>query len=279
MCNRMKQRFLAWFVCLGLLVGLVGCESAAPVSTSPATISTIVAATMRAITPKPAAATSVAPTLAPTASATAPAPTIIPATRINFLSGATTGVVSGPIFPGQTVSYVLQAAQGEPMLVHVDSAQSDVTVAVRTQGGTSLLGAAPRTTFWQGTLPQTEDYIITLYGGTAPEQFTLTVQIASRIKFAVGADALKISGVTNGGYNVAYTLFASKGQKIEIQAYAAGGTATLILWGYGDGKTYLAPAAGKSSFSFTVPETQDYIIEVVPQASKVLSFVIYAKIK
>lgn len=165
------------------------------------------------------------------------------------------------------------------MLVHVDSAENDVALSIKTQGGTTLLDAGARQSFWQGTLPQTEDYVITLYGGAATQQFTLTIEIASRIKFAIGADSIKVSGVTTGGYNVAYVWFALKGQKMDVAVYGAGGNPALAMWGYADGKTYLNPAANKGHFAFTIPATQDYILEVTPPSSKVLSYVIILKIK
>ncbi len=274
----MNSRFSLWFAGLGLLSAIVACFGEVPATTSPATISTIVVATMRAITPPPATATA-APASPTSIPAIPTATSSVTATRVNFLGGATTGVVSGPIAPGQTLAYVLQAGQGQPMLVRVDSPQNDVTLSISTQGGTSLLSASARQTSWQGTLPQTEDYVITLYGGAATQQFTLVIEIVSRINFATGTDQIKISGTTPSGYSVAYVVFALQNQKMDVEIYGVGRNAALTVWGYANGKTYLRAANNKTNFSFTVPRTQDYILEIDPKAGAILSYVIYVRIQ
>lgn len=165
------------------------------------------------------------------------------------------------------------------MLVKVETAPGDVTISVRTEGGTWLLNPAAAQSSWKGTLPQTEDYVISLYGGAAPRQFTLTVEIASRIKFVAGANSGKISGTTAGGFTVAYTMFVLKGQKVEITLYGLGPNASIAVWGYADGNVLLGAESDKTSLTFKAPVTQDYILEIVPKAGRVLDFVILAKIQ
>ncbi len=262
---------------MSLLVASVACYGEASVPTAPGAVSTIVAATMQAITPPPSA-TPGAPSPSPVAETAAPTAQA-PAVRINFQNGATTGEVTGPIEADQDVAYVLQAGQGQPMFVQVESPQSDVTLSIATQGGTSLLSPSSRQSAWYGTLPQTEDYTVTVHGGIAPEQFKLTVEIASRIKFAAGADQIKIPGDTPNGFSVVYTVFAEKDKKMDVQVYGVGENATLAVWGYADGKTYLRAASNKTGVSFTIPVTQDYIIEIDPKADQVLEYVIWLRIK
>src|SRR5512142_1872330 len=147
------------------LSGVLACGGLTPAPSSPAPITTMVAATIRAITAQAPTAGPMAPTPTATLPAALPTATALPATRISFQNGATTGVVSAPIAAGQALSYVLQGSQGQPMLVHVDSPQNDVTISIRTQGGTSLLAASAEQSSWKGNLPQTEDYVLTVYGG------------------------------------------------------------------------------------------------------------------
>ncbi len=281
-------------LCLSLLIVAASAACIAPgfavPTTPPDTVGTIVAATMAAITPAPTETPlpptpTLAPLILPTSSVpTQPigAPTIIvvpAATRISFLTGATTGVVSGPIQPGQTINYVLQAAQGQPMMVDVGSLNSDVTLSIKTQGGTSMLNASAGRTSWQGSLPQTEDYYLSVHGGATTENFTMTVSIPSRIKFQEGADTAKVSGQTVAGYNVAYVLFALKGQKMRVELDGLSSTAALSIWGWNDGQPYVRAASEKSSFSFTLPATQDYIVQVVPQAGSTVRYVMVVKIQ
>ncbi len=256
------------------------CAASVVPTTSPAdTVSTIVAATFAATTPQ-ATATSAAPTLAtlvlPTIASTSIPPTLPPAyatiavpnaTRIMFLTGATMTVLTGPIASGQTLNYVLQAAQGQPMTVNVGSQAHDVILSMKTQGGTTMLNPAAGLTTWQGSLPQTEDYYLSLHGGAATENFTLTLTIPSRVKFLPGDTQTKLNGKTTAGYVVSYVAFAAKGQKMQVQLSNLSGNAALSVYGFADGQPYLnANMHQQTTFGMTLPATQDYIIQVVPEA-------------
>jgi hypothetical protein len=273
-----------------ILLTILACGGAGIPSTSPDTIDTIVAATMAAVTPAPSATPVpptatlvplVLPTIAPTTQLVG-APTIIvlpAASRITFLTGATMGAVSGPVQPGQSINYVLQAAQGQPMMVDVSSLNNDVTLSMKTQGGTSMLNASAQESRWQGSLPQTEDYYLTVHGGATTENFTMTITIPSRIRFAEGADSAKVSGKTVAGYNVAYTLFAVKDQRMSVELSSVSGNAVLSIYGWNDGQPYVRSAAEKTSFSFTLPATQDYIVQIVPRAGSTESYLLKVEIK
>ncbi len=291
-------RFLRLWVPLLLIVAATAACVApgfAVATTPPDAVGTIVAATMAAITPMPSdtpipPTATLAPLVLPTAApptASLPtqpvgAPTIIvvpAATRITFLTGATTGVLSAPIQPGQTINYVLQAAQGQPMIVDVGSLNSDVTLSIKTQGGTSMLNASAGRTSWQGSLPQTEDYYLSVHGGATTENFTMTITIPSRIKFQEGADSAKVSGQTVAGYNVAYVLFAIKDQKMNVDLTGLSGNVVLSIWGWNDGQPYVRASSERSSFAFTLPATQDYIVQVVPQAGSTVKYLMTVKIQ
>jgi hypothetical protein len=277
---------------VSILVLSGACVSSLLPSSSPDAVSTIVAATMQAIstlstqTSIPptlsASATAVVPTstpLAPTLPVIGPTASSLSATRINFLTGATTGVASAPIQAGQVQYYVARAEQGQPMLVSVDSLNQDVTLSIKTQGGTSLLNSSSHQTTWQGTLPQTEDYYLTIYGGASTENFTLTVTLASRIKFPEGMYSTQVSGKTVAGYSVAYTVFAIKNQKMTVNLNGVGSDGALTIYGYSDGQPYLHSVTEQTSFTFQLPATQDYIIEVVPRAGQVIQYTLTVKIQ
>jgi len=283
--TKIKQILATGFM---VLIVTVACFGSAIPTTVPNAVDTIVAATMRAITPvitstPPATGTSpvlasptfVIPTLPPVGSTNVPPD----ATRINFLPKATTGVITGPIQPGQSIFYVLYASQGQPMLITVNSLNHDVSLSVRTQGGTSMLNPAAHLTTWQGVLPKTEDYYIGIYGGSEPQDFTLTVEIPSRIKFAIGAINATVSGKTVGGYVVAYTVLAIKGQLMTVNLNGVGNLAALTIYGYSNGQPYLRAATQNTSFVLKLPTTQDYIIEVVPLAGEVVNYTLEVIIK
>jgi hypothetical protein len=275
-----------WAAGIAVLTVTIACIGSTVPTAAPNAVDTIVAATMRAITPANTATplpsatplstpTFVIPTLPPVGS------TLVPpaATRINFLSKATTGVVSGPIQPGQIQYFVINASQGQPMIVMVNSLNNDVTLSVRTQGGTWMLNAAAHQTAWQSMLPKTEDYYIGIYGGATTENFTLTVQIPSRIKFAQGSITATVSGQTVAGYNVAYTVLAIKSQLMTVNLNGVANSAALTIYGYSDGQPYLRSVTGQTSFNFKLPATQDYIIEVVPRAGQVVNYTLVVIIK
>lgn len=265
--------------------------TAAPTIPPADVVSTIVAATFAATTRQPIP-TGVPPTVSalglPTSPSTQLAGTLPPTgltliapntTRIDFLDGATTALVSAPIQPGQIQTYTLQAFQAQPMLVNLDSLNKDLTLSIVTQGGTTMLSAAAAQTNWQGTLPQTEDYYLSVHGGATAEDFTLAVTIPSRIKFEQGADSAKVTGKTVAGYAVSYTVFAIKGQKMSVQLANLSGTAALTISGFADGQAYVRSASGRTSFTLTLPATQDYILEVVPKTGREVSYQMTVRIQ
>lgn len=256
-------------------------------------LATVVAATIQALTahiPTAVPATAIPPTTIPPTAASLPTsvptfppvqpPQILPnATRINFLTGATTGSVTGTIQADETKTYILEASQGQPMIVMANSFNNDVTMSIKTKGGTSMLGAASKLSNWQGALPTTEDYYISIYGGVAAENFTLSVEIPARIKFALNADSAIVSGKTVGGYPVAYTVFASQGQTIKVNLNGVGSNAALTIYGFSDGQPYIRSVTGATNFGMKLPLTQDYIIEVVPMAGEVVNYTLVINIK
>jgi len=284
---------LAALAMIALISLSCGGISAPATPLSQSSLATVVAATIQVLTahiPTAVPATAIPPTTIPPTAASLPTsvPTFPPvqptqilpdATRINFLTGTTTGSVTGTIQAGGMQTYVLEASQGQPMIVMANSSNNDVTMSIKTKGGTSMLSAASKLSNWQGTLPTTEDYYISVYGGAVAENFTLSVQIPARIKFAAGADSANVSGKTVGGYAVAYTVFASKGQQMSVKLNGVGSNAALTIYGFSDGQPYIRSVTGATNFNMKLPLTQDYIIEVVPMAGEVVNYTLVINIK
>ena len=164
-------------------------------------------------------------------------------------------------------------------MVDVSSLNNDVTLSIKTKGGTTILNAAAHSATWQGSLPQTEDYYLTVYGGATAENYTLTVTIPARVKIAEGADSIKLTGKTVAGYAVTYTAFAVKGQKMSAELTYLSDSAALTIYGFSDGQPYVRAVTEQTSFAFTLPATQDYIIQVVPKGGTVVSYQLTVKIK
>lgn len=277
-----KQLLATALAVLATTVACLGTATSAIPTISSDSVATIVAETMQALTPltTPISASAIPPTPLPSTLPPIPPTPILPiASRIEFQTGTTTGVAVGTVQPSQTQFYVLRAMQGQPMIVMVDSPNHDVTLSIKTQGGTFLLNPASHQTTWEGLLPTTEDYYIGISGGASPENFTLSVQIPARIQFAVGKDTAIVSGKTVGGYNVAYVLFALQNQKMSVALNGTGGNAALTIYGFSDGQPYLRAVSEKTTFSMILPSSQDYIIEVVPRAGQVVNYTLVIKIK
>ncbi len=236
-------------------------------------------ATQIAMLNSPAGTPTPISTAVPTTSLTPPSTLVPAATRITFLNGATVGTVSAPISAGQSRNYVLQAYQAQPMFVYVASSKNDVTLSIKGQDGTLILSEAAHQISWQGTLLKTEDYYLSLHGGTSTENFSLTVTIPSRIQFSRGADSAMMNEKTVAGYDVSYTAYAAQGQNMSVQLGNLSGKASLSIYGFTDGQRYLNSDIGKTSYQFTLPATQDYIIVVVPEAGNVVSYTLTVKIQ
>ena len=264
----MKSFFNLWKLFIALLatfVAIAACSgsNSAISTTSPNDIATVVAATMEAIQAQ-ATPTSMPPIAvpSPTFPLLPPTPILPAATRINFLADATAGVVTGTIQPGQSLYYVLNAAQGQPMIAMVDSYNHDVTMTIKTAGGTSLLNHGQNL---NTLLPVSEDYYITVISGASSENFTLTIETPARISFAIGKNNAILSGTTAGGYVVSYVIFAQQAQYMEVDLNGVGKDAALTVYGFSDGQPYIRSVTGATTFSMKLPISQDYIIDIVPQ--------------
>jgi hypothetical protein len=275
-----------------LLLGItIGCIGGAPVS-SPNGVETMVAATLQALTSVvptsallslPTATTT--PSLTPMPSSTsAPLPTatvqaVPSATRLNFKKGATFTTVDGSLQTGQSFTFVLGAAQSQPIIVNVDSINHDVTFSLVGQNGATLVNDAQKLSSWQGLLPATQDYYLKVNGGANAGNYTLSVIIASRIQFASGATSSKVTGTTTDGYIVSYVVRASQGQTMNINLTVPAGDGALQVWGFQDGQPYLRYVAESAAFNMVLPATEDYMVEVVPRAGMVIDYSMTVDIK
>jgi hypothetical protein len=233
-------------------------------------------------------ATAIPPTVPPTPEpptavppTAAPSPTPIPgAVRINFAEGATAGVVSGELQPGEVQNFLVGASAGQPLMVSTGSYNNDVTFSVTgVKDGKTLLAASQKLTSWQTMLTETQDYLIRVYAGASTENFTLNVITPARINFTPGTDSVTETGTTPGGLVVSYILRASANQQMDITLEAPNMSALLSVYGYQDGQPYLRSAIGSQTFNMKLPATQDYVIQVVPNAGQVVNYTLNITVK
>ena len=280
--------FVALIAIFVAIAACTGSNSTTP-TPSPNDVATVVAATMEAIQAQ-ATPTAIPPTPLPSAVASPtiallpPTPVLPAATRLNLVAGATSGSVMGTIQPGQIFYYVLNAAQGQPLIANLISTNGDVTMTIKTASGTSLLTAGQNLNM---LLTVTEDYYVSVNGGASSENFSLSISTPARIQFAPGNTSATLSGQTAGGFtisspggsDISYILFANQGQQMDLNLEGVGKDGVLAMYGFSDGQPYLRYVTEQTSFSMKLPSTQDYIIQVVPRAGMVINYTLVVTIK
>jgi hypothetical protein len=169
--------------------------------------------------------------------------------------------------------------KGQAVIASADSPSQQVSLAIFGANGPTLLPAAQGSGYWQGTLPSTQDYYFQVIGGSVTETFTLSVIIAARIQFDPGQIKTTLKGTTINGYAVTYVAYAQKGQKMDVTLTVPGDSAGITIWGMSDGEPLARAQNGIQDFSYDLRATQDYIIQVVPQAGKVVDYSLLVRIK
>ncbi|MGD0876828.1 MAG: hypothetical protein ABSA01_01620 [Anaerolineales bacterium] len=226
-----------------------------PTSTAPAPADTPTAL--------PATATA-APTVNPTPSATATPQAV----NIVFAIGTTAAVEQGSIQPNQVLAFTLSAGQNQPMILIVNSPNNDVYLGVTEPDGSKLLDPAKKYTNWQWLLPKTEQYNIQLYGGATSEDYTLTAKVAEIVSFSAGATTITLNGSTPKGYIISYALSCQTNQVMTVSLNVPATTAYLDVFGLATGPL-LSSSTKATSWTGTLPSSQDYIIEVIPVGGEI----------
>jgi hypothetical protein len=269
-----KSQTKSWSILLSLAVSgilLVGCTL--PLSVSPTATSTPVPPLPTPTVP-PNTPTPIPPTQAPLPTVTpAPVPGVI-----NFTLGTTAAVETGTVQPGQVVSYTVSASQLQPMILILESTQGDVTLGVFEPNGSKLLDPALKYNRWQVWLPKTEVYTIQVIGGASSESYTLTTKIAQLVNFDSGATSVTLNGTTVNGYVFSYALSCKGGQTMKVTLNVSPSSAYLDVFGIATG-VLLNPNAKAVSWTGVLPETQDYIIEVIPKNGQVVNYSISISVK
>jgi hypothetical protein len=192
-------------------------------------------------------------------------------------TGTTAGVVQGTILPGQDVAYTLGAGQSQPIILILNSPNNDVTLGVFEPNGHALLNPTNKLTRWQGLLPKTEIYTILVSGGATAENYTLTAKVAQLVNFPTGTNSVSLSGTTIKGYVFSYSFSSSAGQTMTASLNVPSSTAYLDIFGLSTG-SFLSSAAKSTTWTGILPQTQDYVIEVVPNNGQVVNYILTVSI-
>ena len=209
----------------------------------------------------------------PAAAAPTAAPQLQTPERITFAPGMMSAVRDGHVDLANPKDYVIHALAGQRMLVSIYSGGNEANFSITgVDDGQPYKRVVNEDRTFAFTLPQTQDYLITVQSVT-PVDYTLAVIIPplitpppppapTRIRFARGAISATVHGTVNPPARDEYVLKALAGQQMTVEIDSAGDAANFAITGVSDGQPYKRLVNEDRSFTFTLPKTQDYLITV-----------------
>jgi hypothetical protein len=199
--------------------------------------------------------------------------------RLSMATGGTSVSVDGHVEKkGQTL-FLAGARAGQFMMATINTEDKPIYLEVRSPGGTILLSASDKQDFWQGTLPEDGDYLVSIHTSGDATDFNMSITIPVRITFQPGAYGASVNGVVGPQEVVTYLLRAMKYQTMKVNIDSPRGDIFLSIYGLQDGQPYVRSALGSTTYSFKLPATQDYVVQAVSTRSSTEHYTIDFYIK
>jgi len=218
----------------------------------------------------PTALPTTAPTVVPTVAPTVAPPTSAPQ-QIQFAPGAVSKTIASNVQAPNRNRYVLRAMAGQEMTVEIASPGQVVNFAVSgVDDGQPYKRLDNEDRFWSGSLPATQDYLITVVTANGNPAYLLTVTVITpaaapppvsapmRIRFAPGAISETIPGTLASGATAQYVLGAAAGQSMTVTVTSPGNDLLFSIPGLVDGVT---------SWTGMLPSDGDYFIALLATGS------------
>ncbi len=194
-------------------------------------------------------------------------------TRITFPTGGTSATVNGSFSGPNFANYLLAANAGQHMQITLASPGSQAYLTVVSPQGSPLARAQAGAQSFDGQLPETGDYRISVSnpGGNVNSTFTMTVTVTGstssggttqRIHFPAGGTGTSVSGNVGGSAVDTYLLDAGAGQYMQVSLASPSGQAYLNVIAP-DGSPLARAQAGAQGFSGTLPSSGDYQLQVM----------------
>jgi hypothetical protein len=203
--------------------------------------------------------------------------------RIRFAAGKNNATVNGALVEGGVKRYVLSALQGQLISVQtwVEGGAYRFTVA---GADGRVLGSADGGSTWAGSLPATQDYVITLEstGGGRGSQYWLTVAIstivqapaptpvpnttpdpahARAIRFAPGESSTTVWDTLAPGQPKQYVLWARAGQTMSLALVTGGATPARVTVLTANGASLGGLGQGEQ-WQGALPYSGDYFLHI-----------------
>jgi hypothetical protein len=200
-------------------------------------------------TPSPAATT------APAATATAAA-----IERIRFASGSTYFDLVGRLAANEVRRYALGIAGGQYVELSVTPLEGDA-LSFGLVGADGTVVYPDGDPFFKGTVPTTQDYVLTITNRGGAVDFGLSMMIPVRITFDPGETMADLETTQAANSVRAYVIRALGGQVMTARATATQGRVILMVVGV-DGTVLQSDGPQSPLFSSNLNTTQDYLILV-----------------
>ena len=188
--------------------------------------------------------------------------------RLTLKPGATSINVNGIVNANKRVSYLVNAAADQLMMVAINTLNLPFAIEVLTPSGVILVSASNKMTFWQGALPVAGNYLVSIVNTGAATQFNFSVTLPVRVNFQPGISGATLKGVIQPRAINTYILQALKDQTLTVSIQSGLGDVYLTIFGNTDGSPYIRSVTAQKTFSFKLPSTQDYVIQCVSAGDK-----------
>jgi hypothetical protein len=195
--------------------------------------------------------------------------------RVRFARGTTSGILDDSLAPGAARSYVLDARQGQVMLVHAIAwpvaerdhppPEPDVRV-LSVATGLELPSPRVEPEIWSGRLPADGGYVVRVMASGATA-YTLAVQIPRRVVVSAERPTAIFTGGTPSRTPIDFLIKADAGRTLEVVLGGAP-TVSLHLYGLDDGTQLARLSDRQRLYAGRVETTQDYVVSVVPGAER-----------
>ncbi len=190
-------------------------------------------------------------------------PTPMVMTRINLPAGATSTSVDGVVVGNGIRTYVVGAARDQLLMASISSASQDLTLRIVDAGNMQVLASVYGPAV-QAVLPRNGDYLVQVVDGSDGADFTLGITIPARISFAPGAVSATVDGQIVNHYATTYLLRAMQDQTMTVTITSDSAGLALTIYGLSDGQPLVRSHLGLTTWTGTLPATQDYVIMIVP---------------